>query len=245
MAAAARVASSSGASSTSRPVPPRRRGRVAASAASTVATDAAQLAAGVVAGAALLSIAWPLLERELRPIRCARCRGMGWTVCANCKGRGKTGCPPLMYATVERRAKMRRSTASDDADSEVPIDGSCDGVMIAGPPRPREDAPTCADPETERGVRAGVGREAELLQGMRGQRAVRVRRVQPNGNREQLALRSSGERRVGGEGAVARPREPAPAPAVAIFSVRFRVLLLACCISRVLWIRLARGLSTC
>ena len=31
---------------------------------------------------------------------------MGWTVCANCKGRGKTGCPPLMYATVERRAKM-------------------------------------------------------------------------------------------------------------------------------------------
>lgn len=43
----------------------------------------------------------------------------------------------------------------------------------------------------------------------------------------------------------AREPAPAPAPAVAIFSVRFRVLLLACCISRVLWIRLARGLSTC
>jgi len=156
MAAAARVASSPGASSTSRPVPPRRRGRVTASAASTVATDAAQLAAGVAAGAALLSIAWPLLERELRPIRCARCRGMGWTVCANCKGRGKTGCPPLMYATVERRAKMRRSTASDEADSEVPIDGSCDGVMIAGPPRPREGAPTCDDPETEAAYAPGL-----------------------------------------------------------------------------------------
>jgi len=58
---------------------------------------------------------------------------------------------------------------------------------------------------------------------------VRVRRVQPNGDREQLALRSGGEWGVGREGAVARPGEPAPAPAPAVemFSVRFRVLLVS------------------
>lgn len=118
--------------------------------------DAAQLAACVATGAALLNAAWPTIEHELRPIRCARCRGMGWTVCANCKGRGKTGCPPLLYATIERRPKRGRSTEGrgdgdgDDRDADaISADGSCDGVMIAndGPPRPREDAPrTCDDP---------------------------------------------------------------------------------------------------
>ena len=155
-AMAARVASGLGASSTSRPVPPSRPQRHVVPSAVSTPADAAQLAACVATGAALLNAAWPTIEHELRPIRCARCRGMGWTVCANCKGRGKTGCPPLLYATIERRPKRGRSTEGrgdgdgDDRDADaISADGSCDGVMIAndGPPRPREDAPrTCDDP---------------------------------------------------------------------------------------------------
>jgi hypothetical protein len=96
---------------------------------------------------------------------------MGWTVCANCKGRGKTGCPPLLYATIERRPKRGRSTEGrgdgdgDDRDADaISADGSCDGVMIAN------DGP----PTTEGGRPAYVRRpfavdpEAELLQGVRG-----------------------------------------------------------------------------
>ena len=127
---AARVASGLGASSTSRPVPPSRPQRHVVPSAVSTPADAAQLAACVATGAALLNAAWPTIEHELRPIRCARCRGMGWTVCANCKGRGDGD--------------------GDDRDADaISADGSCDGVMIAndGPPRPREDAPrTCDDP---------------------------------------------------------------------------------------------------
>lgn len=48
---------------------------------------------------AILAAAWPkLMRRLLRPIRCASCRGMGYTLCGKCQGRGKTGCPALAAA---------------------------------------------------------------------------------------------------------------------------------------------------
>ena len=137
---------------------------------------------------------------------------MGWTVCANCKGRGKTGCPPLMYATVERRAKMRRSTASDDPDSEVPIDHLRRGHDRRSAPAEGGRA-DLRRPRDRGGVRAGVGREAELLQGMRGQdRAVRVRRVQPNEIEKQLAVRSSSDGGWGRRGQWRDPANPPPPP---------------------------------
>ena len=65
---------------------------------------ASAAALGAVAGAGLVALAWPIARRELRPIRCATCRGMSWTICDRCRGRGKTGCPPLVAAVDEYAA---------------------------------------------------------------------------------------------------------------------------------------------
>ena len=59
--------------------------------ASGSAMETAQFMAGAVTGAALVLIAWPKLQRELKPIRCKECRGMSWVICDTCLGRGKTG----------------------------------------------------------------------------------------------------------------------------------------------------------
>lgn len=51
----------------------------------------AQFAAGAASGVALVLLAWPAVARELKPVRCAACRGMSWNACEACMGRGKTG----------------------------------------------------------------------------------------------------------------------------------------------------------
>ena len=92
--------------------------------------DAAQLAVGATVGAALVTLAWPSIRAELKPIRCAACRGVGWVVCPNCNGRGKTGCPPLAAATMGLRARpgvecddtrprAGKGSAPDDANAET------------------------------------------------------------------------------------------------------------------------------
>lgn len=108
------------------PVPAvRPRGRVAPAPPAASPDDAAQLAVGATVGAALVTLAWPSIRAELKPIRCAACRGMGWVACPECNGRGKTGCPPLAAATMGLRARPglecddTRPGAPDDANAQT------------------------------------------------------------------------------------------------------------------------------
>jgi hypothetical protein len=41
-----------------------------------------EMAVGAAAGVGLAKVAWPKLLSQLKPIRCANCRGMGCTLCA-------------------------------------------------------------------------------------------------------------------------------------------------------------------
>lgn len=43
---------------------------------------AVEMAVGAAAGVGLAKVAWPKLLSQLKPIRCANCRGMGCTLCA-------------------------------------------------------------------------------------------------------------------------------------------------------------------
>ena len=106
----------------------RPRGRVTPPRPAAAHDDAAQLAVGATLGAALFTLAWPSIRAELKPIRCAACRGMGWVACPDCNGRGKTGCPPLAAATMGLSARPgvecddtrpRAASAPDDANAET------------------------------------------------------------------------------------------------------------------------------
>ena len=106
----------------------RPRGRVTPPRPAAAHDDAAQLAVGATLGAALFTLAWPSIRAELKPIRCAACRGMGWVVCPDCNGRGKTGCSPLAAATMGLSARPgvecddtrpRAASAPDDANAET------------------------------------------------------------------------------------------------------------------------------
>ena len=119
---------------------------------SDVVADASAAALGAVAGAGLVALAWPIARRELRPIRCATCRGMSWTICDRCRGRGKTGCPPLVAAVDEYAA-----AAAAEADDE-PADAA-DAATREKPPSP---APAGSNPALlpARDPPSPLGREA-------------------------------------------------------------------------------------
>ena len=95
---------------------------------SDAVADASAAALGAVAGAGLVALAWPIARRELRPIRCATCRGMSWTICDRCRGRGKTGCPPLVAAVDEYAA----AAADADEPGSPPREGSAVAARPGG-----------------------------------------------------------------------------------------------------------------
>ena len=113
-------------------------------------SDVVAAALGAVAGAGLVALAWPIARRELRPIRCATCRGMSWTICDRCRGRGKTGCPPLVAAVDEYAAAA--------ADADEPADPA-DAATREKTPSP---APAGSNPAllSARDLPSPLGREA-------------------------------------------------------------------------------------
>ena len=179
----------------------RPRGRVTPPRPAAAHDDAAQLAVGATLGAALFTLAWPSIRAELKPIRCAACRGMGWVVCPDCNGRGKTGCPPLAAATMGLSARpgvecddtrphaatLRRARWTTTTDSPIagvrrqrtdPKCEACDGTGV-------KTTGSTAPPRTLAGAREGNGeirpnhpRRREVpLNGIDGDGLDRLRRI--------------------------------------------------------------------